>query len=115
MTHKGGGNASGSRPSAGEPKLQKDGASAANGKEPAAGRLLWEDSICMKDGEDKANRFDDVGLCRDCSYGRRVGSAQGSTFYLCERSCTDPQFPKYPRLPVVKCLGYARVGLFQED
>jgi hypothetical protein len=25
---------------------------------------------------------------------------------LCGRSATDPRFPKYPRLPVVRCAGY---------
>ena len=27
---------------------------------------------------------------------------------LCRLSLTDPRFPKYPRLPVVACLGYQR-------
>jgi hypothetical protein len=31
-----------------------------------------------------------------------------STFYLCERSFTDPDYPKYPRLPVVACPGIER-------
>jgi hypothetical protein len=25
---------------------------------------------------------------------------------MCERSKTDPAYPKYPRLPVRECLGY---------
>ena len=37
---------------------------------------------------------------------RLMASDRGSTFYLCERSATDPQFPKYPRLPVLHCAGY---------
>ena len=28
------------------------------------------------------------------------------TFSLCERSKTDPAFPRYPRLPVIECAGY---------
>jgi hypothetical protein len=47
-----------------------------------------------------------AGLCTDCAYGRCVESARRSTFYLCERSSTDPAFPKYPRLPVLACPGY---------
>jgi hypothetical protein len=25
---------------------------------------------------------------------------------MCERSLTDPSFPRYPRLPVLECRGY---------
>ena len=37
---------------------------------------------------------------------RRIESDRGSKFYLCQRSATDPSFPKYPRLPVLQCVGY---------
>ena len=47
------------------------------------------------------------GLCATCVHARRVTSARGSTFVLCALSATDPRFPKYPRLPVVRCAGYA--------
>ena len=47
-----------------------------------------------------------VGLCADCSYMKKIESARGSTFYLCQRSATDPTFPRYPRLPVLQCRGY---------
>ena len=33
-------------------------------------------------------------------------SDRGSTFYMCQLSATDPAFPKYPRLPVLRCVGY---------
>jgi hypothetical protein len=46
-----------------------------------------------------------IGLCATCRYRRTIAAAR-STFYLCERSFTDPRFPKYPRLPVVRCDGY---------
>lgn len=39
---------------------------------------------------------------------RRISSDRGSTFYLCEKSLTDPSFPKYPRLPVLQCAGFER-------
>jgi hypothetical protein len=29
---------------------------------------------------------------------------------MCERSKTDPSYPKYPRLPVKRCAGYVRVS-----
>ena len=48
----------------------------------------------------------EVGLCTDCRFMRRITSDRGSIFYLCERSATDERFPKYPRLPVLRCVGY---------
>jgi hypothetical protein len=46
-----------------------------------------------------------VGLCATCRWSRRVEGAR-STFYLCERSFTDPRFARYPRLPVLRCPGF---------
>jgi hypothetical protein len=37
-----------------------------------------------------------------------IESERGSVFYLCQRSRTDPAYPKYPRLPVLRCAGYER-------
>jgi hypothetical protein len=37
-----------------------------------------------------------------------VESARGSTFWLCGLAAVDPRFSKYPRLPVLRCEGYAR-------
>ena len=47
----------------------------------------------------------DAGLCSTCVHCRVMRTRQ-STFYLCQRSFTDARFPKYPRLPVVQCVGY---------
>jgi hypothetical protein len=47
-----------------------------------------------------------VGLCVQCRFAHVVESERASIFYLCERSRTDPAFPKYPRLPVLRCAGY---------
>lgn len=49
-----------------------------------------------------------AGLCATCAHVRRVTSDRGSVFYLCQLSEVDPSFPKYPRLPVLKCGGYDR-------
>ena len=51
-----------------------------------------------------------LGLCATCRHGRRVTSRRGSTFLLCRRSETEPAFPRYPRLPVIRCAGFERVG-----
>lgn len=50
-----------------------------------------------------------IGLCADCQFMRRIASDRGSVFFFCERSKTDPQFPKYPRLPVLQCAGYLEI------
>ncbi len=47
-----------------------------------------------------------VGLCGDCRHAHHVRSARGSTFYLCRRAATDSAYARYPRLPVLRCLGY---------
>lgn len=52
----------------------------------------------------------DPGLCRACIHARMIRSGRGSTFWLCELSRIDPAFPRYPRLPVVRCTGFAPRG-----
>lgn len=49
---------------------------------------------------------DPVGLCRRCAHVQVVTSPRGSQFYLCRLSYTDPEFPRYPGLPVLECRGY---------
>jgi hypothetical protein len=46
-----------------------------------------------------------VGLCSDCQHCRIVKS-QRSTFYMCRLSLTNPEYRKYPPLPVLRCAGY---------
>lgn len=48
------------------------------------------------------------GLCADCRHAQRVESSRGSVFLLCGLSKTEPSFPKYPRLPMLSCSGYAK-------
>jgi len=47
-----------------------------------------------------------AGLCAECACAKRVPSANGPVYFLCERSATDPSYPKYPQLPVLRCAGY---------
>jgi hypothetical protein len=51
-----------------------------------------------------------TGLCAACRHARRIESARGSRFWLCARSADDPRFVKYPRLPVLRCPGFAPTG-----
>ena len=50
------------------------------------------------------------GLCETCANVKVVETRRGSRFYLCALSEVDPRFPKYPRIPVVQCIGYAPAG-----
>jgi hypothetical protein len=47
-----------------------------------------------------------AGLCDSCAHQRLIHNTRGSTFSLCERSRTEPQYPRYPRLPVGQCPGW---------
>jgi hypothetical protein len=51
------------------------------------------------------------GLCGACRHSRVIQTARGSTFRLCERSATDPRFPRYPNLPVLRCSGFEPMGM----
>jgi hypothetical protein len=50
------------------------------------------------------------GLCDSCRHQRVVRNTRGSVFSLCERSKTDPRYPKYPRVPVLECPGFEARG-----
>jgi hypothetical protein len=47
-----------------------------------------------------------AGLCESCANVRTVDTRKGSRFYMCQLSEVDPRFSKYPRTPVLQCLGY---------
>jgi len=51
-----------------------------------------------------------AGLCDTCRHQRLVRNTRGSEFSLCERSRTDPAYPRYPRLPVAECPGHEPRG-----
>jgi hypothetical protein len=51
-----------------------------------------------------------AGLCETCIHRREIRTDKGSIFTMCLRSFQDPAYPKYPRLPVLRCAGYERAG-----
>jgi len=53
-----------------------------------------------------SNPKGDPGLCAACAHARTVNSARGATFVFCGLSRTDGRFAKYPRLPVLACVGF---------
>ena len=46
------------------------------------------------------------GLCGGCRHSRRIETRSGAVFRLCERSTSDPAYPRYPALPVLSCGGF---------
>ncbi len=50
----------------------------------------------------------DPGLCANCAYRREIRSDRGSVFLQCLRWLKEPQYPKYPSLPVLRCPGFER-------
>lgn len=51
-----------------------------------------------------------AGLCAGCAHVKVIVSDRGSRFYQCRRGLTDPNFRKYPVLPVWQCRGYEEMG-----
>lgn len=52
-----------------------------------------------------------AGLCNLCVHQRITRTGRGSVFTRCELAKTDPRFPKYPRVPVTRCAGFAPAQL----
>lgn len=50
-----------------------------------------------------------TGLCSTCSHAKEMRNDRGSVFLFCLLSRTDTRYPKYPRLPVLRCEGYERL------
>jgi hypothetical protein len=55
---------------------------------------------------DIARERERAGLCAGCLYAHVVRSDRGAVFYQCRRAEAEPEYPKYPRLPVLVCKGY---------
>lgn len=48
-----------------------------------------------------------AGLCGTCRHARVLKTKSLASVYLCGLSEKDPALPKYPRLPMPSCRGYA--------
>jgi len=47
-----------------------------------------------------------IGLCPTCVHSKEMRNDRSSVFLFCLLSKSDPRYPKYPRLPVLRCEGY---------
>jgi hypothetical protein len=51
----------------------------------------------------KADMDSQFGLCDRCAHQKLVTSGRGSVFSMCRLGLQDPDWPKYPRMPVERC------------
>lgn len=47
-----------------------------------------------------------AGLCEACLHQQVIRNTRGSRFSLCRRSKTEDAYPRYPRVPVLRCPGF---------
>jgi hypothetical protein len=47
-----------------------------------------------------------AGLCGDCVHAVIRPTRRGTVYLRCGLAATDSRFPRYPRLPVVECVGH---------
>jgi hypothetical protein len=62
----------------------------------------------MPDAGSGNQRDPEVGLCSICNRASILVSANGITFWRCNRSDLDATFRRYPTLPVEDCSGFER-------
>jgi hypothetical protein len=47
------------------------------------------------------------GLCATCQFAKLNETRRGTAYLRCTRAAWDASLPRYPRLPVAECHGYA--------
>lgn len=47
-----------------------------------------------------------AGLCAGCRHARLNQTRRGPVYLRCLLAGVDPAYPRYPRLPVLRCDGY---------
>ncbi|HEX8094009.1 hypothetical protein [Jatrophihabitans sp.] len=48
-----------------------------------------------------------AGLCGSCGHARVNQTRRGPSYLRCLLASVDAAYPRYPRLPVLRCAGYA--------
>jgi hypothetical protein len=48
-----------------------------------------------------------AGLCEGCRHARVNQTRRGPSYLRCLLASVDAAYPRYPRLPVLRCAGYA--------
>jgi uncharacterized protein (TIGR00290 family) len=77
-----------------------------------AGETVERDGFVFADVVpiERAANWPNPGLCGSCCQARVITSDRGSEFYRCMLSDTDARYPRYPRLPVLRCEGWQQAG-----
>lgn len=65
----------------------------------------WSDQRMTGDGW--ALLGADPGLCAHCQYHKLNVTRRGTAYLRCGRAAWDDRLPRYPRLPVTDCVGFA--------
>ena len=52
--------------------------------------------------------MNEFGLCNACRNQKVIVSGRGSKFSMCGLGLTDPDWPKYPRMPVLQCTRFEK-------
>jgi hypothetical protein len=47
-----------------------------------------------------------AGLCADCRHARFNQTRRGPVYLRCLLAAVDASYPRYPRLPVLRCAGH---------
>jgi hypothetical protein len=50
------------------------------------------------------------GLCATCQHAKLNETRRGTVYLRCTRAAWDSRLPRYPRLPVTRCVGFDPVG-----
>ena len=50
------------------------------------------------------------GLCGVCQHAKLNQTRRGTAYLRCTRAAWDGRLPRYPRLPVLQCVGFDQVG-----
>lgn len=48
----------------------------------------------------------DPGLCGSCAHASRNQTRRGPVYWRCTRAAWDDRLVRYPRLPVLGCVGH---------
>ena len=56
-----------------------------------------------------------AGLCAGCRHARLNQTRRGPVYLRCQLASVDASYPRYPRLPVLRCAGYAPAEDRAED
>ncbi len=70
------------------------------------GEIVERDGFVFADVLPAAPKYEYAGLCGNCLNAKIVSSDRGSVFFRCMLSDQNPEFPRYPRLPVLTCSGW---------